>query len=384
MVDKLRGKYLFQKRGVYYFSKQIPKDVRQHYSQNRIVQSLKTRSVKDAFYQSQNLLHKLNEHWFYLRVKDENILLFPYQFTQQTLQKSAQNPKLSDALQIYFKLKGKGKGEIFFRATRRAVRDVIGLLKDRYLDNYSTTDAAHFRDHLLDRGLVTSTVKRVFAIIRAIINLSIQECGLNCKNAFARTYIPDLEDSIKRQPIPIDIIRDIQKECMKINDPNRWLIALISDTGMRLSEALGLKVSDIKLDEEIPYLNLIPNSARRLKTKSSKRQIPLVGASLWAAKQLYLNVKGDFAFPHYTVKDYCYTNSASAALNKWLKPRTADEYVVHSFRHSMRDRLRAVNCPSEMIDQIGGWSYSDVGQTYGNGYNLEIKFKRIKKIIINF
>ena len=48
MVDKLRGKYLFQKRGVYYFSKQIPKDVRQHYSQNRIVQSLKTKSVKDS------------------------------------------------------------------------------------------------------------------------------------------------------------------------------------------------------------------------------------------------------------------------------------------------------------------------------------------------
>ena len=94
-------------------------------------------------------------------------------------------------------------------------------------------------------------MKRVFAIIRAVINLSIQEYGLSCKNAFARTYIPDLEDSIKRQPIPIHIIKDIQKECMKINDPNRWLIALISDTGMRLSEALGLKISDIKLDEEI-------------------------------------------------------------------------------------------------------------------------------------
>ena len=226
---------------MYYFSKQIPKDVRQHYSQNRIVQSLKTKSVKDAFYQSQNLLHKLNQHWFYLRVKDENILLFPYQFTQKTPQKSPQTPKLSDALQTYFKLKGKGKGEIFFRATRRAVRDVIALLKDRCLEDYSTTDAAQFRDHLLDRGLVSSTVKRVFAIIRAIIDLSIQEYGLSCKNAFAKTYIPDLEDSIKRQPIPIDIIRDIQKECMKMNDHNRWLIALISDTGMRLSEALGLK-----------------------------------------------------------------------------------------------------------------------------------------------
>ena len=383
MVDKLRGKYLFQKRGVYYFSKQIPKDVRQHYLQNRIVQSLKTKSVKDAFYQSQNLLHKLNQHWYFLRIKDENIVLFPNQFTEQIPQKRAQNPKLSDALQTYFKLKGKGKGEIFFRATRRAVRDVIALLKDRYLDNYSTTDAAQFRDHLLDRGLVSSTVKRVFAIIRAIINLSIQEYGLSCKNAFAKTYIPDLEDSIKRQPIPIDVIRDIQKECMKINDPNRWLIALISDTGMRLSEALGLKFSDIKLEKKIPYINITPNSARRLKTKSSERQIPLIGSSLWAAKQLCLNIKGEFAFPHYTVKDYCYTNSASAALNKWLKNKTSDSYVIHSFRHSMRDRLRAINCPSEMIDQIGGWSSSNTGQSYGNGYNLEIKLKQMKKVIIN-
>ena len=380
MVDKLRGKYLFQKRGVYYFSKQIPKDVRQHYSRNRIVQSLKTKSVKDAFYQSQNLLHKLNQHWFYLRVKDENILLFPYQFTQQTPQKRPQNPKLSDALQTYFKLKGKGKGEIFFRATRRAVRDVIALLKDRYLNDYSTTDAAQFRDHLLDRGLVSSTVKRVFAIVRAVINLSIQEYGLSCKNAFAKTYIPDLEDSIKRQPIPIDIIRDIQKECMKINDPNRWLIALISDTGMRLSEALGLKVSDIKLDEEIPYLNIIPNSSRRLKTKSSERQIPLIGSSLWTAKQILLNVKSEFAFPHYTIKDYCYTNSASAALNKWIKTKIHNNYVIHSFRHSVRDRLRATNCPSEMIDQIGGWSNSNVGIKYGLGYTKTEMLEYMNKL----
>ena len=154
---------------------------------------------------------------------------------------------------------------------------------------------------MLNRGLVSSTVRRVFSIIRAIINLSIQEYGLECKNAFAKTYIPDLEDSIKRQPIPIDIIRDIQKEFLKMNDPIRWLFAIISDTGMRLSEALGLKISDIKLNEEIPYLNITPNSARRLKTKSSERQIPLVGSSLWAAKQILYNVKGEFAFPHYTI-----------------------------------------------------------------------------------
>ncbi len=89
-------------------------------------------------------------------------------------------------------------------------------------------------------------------------------------------------------PIPYETIKVIKQECMKINDPNRWLITLLSDTDMRLSEVLGLKMEDIKLNKEIPHVNIIPNSARKLKTKSSSRQIPLVGGSLWAANQISL------------------------------------------------------------------------------------------------
>ena len=36
----------------------------------------------------------------------------------------------------------------------------------------------------------------------------------------------------------------------------------------------------------------------------------------------------------------------------------------------MRDRLRAVEYPKEIIDQIGGWSSSDVGESYGDGFPL--------------
>ena len=381
MVDKLKRKYLYQKRDVFYFSKQVPQDLKHHYAKDRIVFSLKTKSIKEAYHLSQNMLLKLNQYWFTLRINNGDLSIIPTQVTQQNSPKRVQNPSLSDALQTYFKLKGIGKGEIFFRASRRAVKDVIDLLKDRSLDAYSTTDAAHFRDHMMSRGLVTSTVKRVFAIIRAIINLSIQEYGLNCKNAFAKTYIPDLEDTIKRQPIPIEIIRKIQEECVLINDSNRWLIALLSDTGMRLSEALGLRIEDLQIESKVPYVNIEPNSARKLKTKSSKRQIPLVGSSFWAAQQIIKNINDEFAFPHYTIKDYCHTNSASAALNKWLKSRVPDHCVVHSFRHSMRDRLRAINCPSEMIDQIGGWSKKQIGHKYGLGYELKQAKEYVLKIV---
>ena len=77
-----------------------------------------------------------------------------------------------------------------------------------------------------------------------------------------------------------------------------------------------------------------------------------------------------FLFNSYTDENSCNGNSASAALNKWLKQYVPDA-VVHSFRHSFRDRLRTAGVQSEMIDQLGGWSNKTVGQGYGIGYELD-------------
>ena len=42
----------------------------------------------------------------------------------------------------------------------------------------------------------------------------------------------------------------------------------------------------------------------------------------------------------------------------------------------LRDRLRAVECPSE----IGGWSLKSVGEGYGKGYELSVLSKWLLKI----
>ena len=55
-------------------------------------------------------------------------------------------------------------------------------------------------------------------------------------------------------------------------------------------------------------------------------------------------------------------------------------YVIHSFRHSFRDRLRSIYCPSEIIDQIGGWSNLSVGTRYGSGYTLKNLLEVMHKI----
>ena len=45
-------------------------------------------------------------------------------------------------------------------------------------------------------------------------------------------------------------------------------------------EAAGLAMKDIYLDEELPHVSIRTQSWRSLKTRSSERVVPLVGASL--------------------------------------------------------------------------------------------------------
>ena len=85
--------------------------------------------------------------------------------------------------------------------------------------------------------------------------------------------MPEQDDSQDRQPVPQDKLIIFQKACQETDDALRWLLALISDTGMRLSEAAGLFRDDIILDAPIPHINLTAHSWRRLKTKSSGKGI---------------------------------------------------------------------------------------------------------------
>ena len=222
-------------------------------------------------------------------------------------------------------------------------------------------------------------MKRVFSSVRAVINLAIGEHGLSVTNVFSGTFIPEDEVKKKRLPIPAPDLLKIQQECMALDDEPRWFIALISDTGMRLSEACGLQVCDIHLHGHTPYIDLVEHSWRRLKTSSSKRQVPLVGVSLWATHRI-LETGSTLAFPKYCSEANFNANSVSAALNKWLKPRVPDGCVIHSFRHSLRDRLRAIECPADIIDAIGGWTTEGIGHQYGQGHSLTVMHGWMKKL----
>ena len=56
-------------------------------------------------------------------------------------------------------------------------------------------------------------------------------------------------DGVKeRVPVSLKAIRKVQLECMRLDDDIGWAAAIVSDTGLRLSEWIGLAKTDVVLD----------------------------------------------------------------------------------------------------------------------------------------
>ena len=333
--------YFYKRNDTFYFSRAVPSDLRHRFNKKKIEVSLRTKFEAKAAKSAAALSDRLERYWDSLRMEMIYSKELGLTVTPETRTVASDNFSLTEALALYHRLKGTGKTNLFFASSERSIRYLIECLGHDNLTSLEVADAGRFRDYLFERGMSSSSVKRVFSSVRAVINLAVRENGLSITNVFSGTFIPDDEVKKKRLPIPINDLIKIQQKCMAMDDEPRWLIALISDTGMRLSEACGLQACDIHIDGGTPYIDLVEHPWRRLKTASSSRQVPLVGASLWAAHRI-MDAGSTFAFPKYCSETKCNANSASAALNKWLKPRVPDGCVIHSFRHLLRDRLRAI------------------------------------------
>ena len=393
MPNKI-GAFLFQRGGFFYYVRRVPAKLQHHYKANRISFSLKTTSKQTALLRSRALSSRLEAYWFHLSMQEDAVFgrflkkpsTTPPIVNAVTVHKAGGQSKdtalkFSEARKLYLRLKGQNRTPNFYRAIERDCNILINLCGDKPIDQFIRADAITFRDHLLNEGLAGRSIVRILSTIKAILNFAATELGIPNNASFSNLYIDRSLGRTERQPISLANIRILQEKCFRMNDERRWLVALVSDTGMRLGEASGLLKSDFQLIDGIPVVVIKPHPWRRLKTKNSERIVPLVGWALWAKQRiLQSGNRSEFAFPSYNKTQLSNSNSASAALNKWLDTQIPNCGTIHGFRHSCRDRLRAVECPSDIVDQIGGWTTTGVGHSYGQGYPISILHRWLLQI----
>jgi integrase len=252
---------------------------------------------------------------------------------------------------------------------RVALSTFLSLAGDRDVSEYTRQDAKLFVHHLEMKGNKTATIRRRINSLSAIMNYAYSELDLDKRNPFTRLFICNEGDDVfKRGIFTNEQLKLGYDKALASGSSVKLLMPLLGETGCRLAEIVGLRLEDINLDNDLVYIR--PNSARRLKNRTSERVVPLVGYAKLAIEQALTQANDEWLFPQYLKVGHCYATHASNAVNKWLK-RDFGGLTAHSLRHTFRDRLRALECLTDMIDQLGGWrSVDGVGARHGQGYDL--------------
>jgi integrase len=255
------------------------------------------------------------------------------------------------------------------------------LSGDMSIDSYGRQDARNFVQTLQQRGMRTTSIRRRLNCLSAIFNYAYAEYEIDGRNPFTRVLIAkEGGDRVRRQPIATEGLQVLYEACLATDKPLRWAVPILGETGCRIAEIIGLRRSDISPDAT--SIKIIAHSARRLKTSGSERELPLVGYAQVAMQKLLTTDNNDYLFPSYLRGGEILATHAGNTLNKWLKQQTEGK-TAHCLRHAFRDRLRALECPIELLDALGGWSaVQGAGRRYGAGFTMEQKRLWLEKIAI--
>ena len=119
--------YLYQRNGTFYFSRQVPSDLQTRFNKKRVVISLRTLSEPKALKSAIKLADRLETYWSTLRLELFHTKELKLSFLDNE-KIISEKLKLSDALNIYLKLKGKGKDVLFARTANRNISNRTKVL----------------------------------------------------------------------------------------------------------------------------------------------------------------------------------------------------------------------------------------------------------------
>ena len=360
--------YTICRSGMYYYNRRVPIHAVKTYGS--FIRQALSKCPEEAAAYSKRLSNVLEGSW-----SGTTEIISPVNISYLLSSFKPKSFRLTEIAEEYLALRDMDQ-----KPPRVALAVFISLAGDRDVSQYTREDAKLFVRHLEMRGNKTATIRRRINSLSAIINYAYAELDLDKRNPFSRMIIKaEGDDSTKRGVFTNDQLKQGYDKALASGSQIKLLMPLLGETGCRLAEIVGLRLEDIDLENDLIHIR--PNPARRLKARSSQRLLPLVDYAKVAMELALKESDGEYLFPRYIKGGHCYATHASNALNKWLK-KDFGGLTAHSLRHTMRDRLRAVECPMDMIDQIGGWrSASSIGNNYGQGYSMEHVegwFKRIK------
>ncbi len=266
----------------------------------------------------------------------------------------------------------------------KAVNNFIAVVGDKDVHEITREDGLKLRqwwvDRVLDEGTKPGTANKDFTHLSKVFSTWCDLKQESLENPFLRLRLKEEGTQDERPPFSRSWIETkllAHDAFGSTNEEAVLIFKILINTGLRPSEVIGAKLEHFKTTHDVPHISIEEYRAegfmRKLKTKWSAREVPLVGVSLDAAKRLVAlgGVK----------KYYLKSDQWSALINKELDEhelRETEQHTAYSLRHSFEDNLLEAGVDHRLRVELMGHSYDR--PKYGEGGSLHLKREQIEKI----
>jgi site-specific recombinase XerD len=234
--------------------------------------------------------------------------------------------------------------------------DFCGKSGKRDLQEIERADLEAFIESEQDRGLRISTVRTRLACIIAFLHFLVEQ-EVIAGSILKRRMKLKLPEVLPRAMNP----SDVKKLLAAIDDiRDRALILLLLRTGMRIGEALGLRLNDLDIrDRKVHLFQGEKNSMGRVVYLSDD---VLLALKLWLRQR---DQNKEFVFYGQGNKPVCYSTGRSRFVKYIQKAGLEPKgYTVHCLRHTFASELLNAGMRLECLQQLLGHQDIEVTRRY--------------------
>jgi integrase/recombinase XerC/integrase/recombinase XerD len=234
--------------------------------------------------------------------------------------------------------------------------DFCGKSGKRSIEEIDRADLEAFIEHEQDRGIRISTVRTKLACIIAFLHFLMEQDVIS-GSLLKRRIKLKLPDVLPRAMNPADV-RKLLSAIDDIRD--RALILLLLRTGMRIGEALGLRLNDLDIrDRKVHLFQGEKNSMGRVVYLSEDA---LFALKLWLRRR---DPTQEFVFYGQGHQHLCYS-AGRIRFVKYLKKAGLEQkgYTVHCLRHTFASELLNAGMRLECLQQLLGHQDIEVTRRY--------------------
>jgi site-specific recombinase XerD len=234
--------------------------------------------------------------------------------------------------------------------------DFYGKSGKRDIEKIERVDLEGFIEQEQDRGLRISTVRTRLACIIAFLHFLMEQEVIS-GSVLKRGIKLKLPDVLPRAMNP----SDVRKLLFVIDDiRDRALFLLLLRTGIRIGEALGLRVNDLDImGRKVHLYEGEKNSMGRVVYLSDDA---LFAIKLWLRRR---DKNKEFVFYGQNHGHLCYSTGRGLFVN-YLKKAGLDQkgYTVHCLRHTFASELLNAGMRLECLQQLLGHQDIEVTRRY--------------------